>query len=62
MELKSLSGRVALEATDTFNRTAYGIEILKEGTLSGARRSFNRTAYGIEIRNTFVRVIQNLYF
>ena len=34
----------------TFNRTAYGIEIVHRAFRSSVRFAFNRTAYGIEMK------------
>ena len=50
MELKFKIKTYFFSSSISFNRTAYGIEILLRGTGQENRvLSFNRTAYGIEI-------------
>ena len=41
----------------TFNRTAYGIEIHSSFGNSLKHKAFNRTAYGIEIENMAMEII-----
>ena len=49
MELKSHTLFPMQFLLYTFNRTAYGIEILGHRTDTTRQNAFNRTAYGIEM-------------
>ena len=50
MELKCSIGITAKVVQNTFNRTAYGIEMRDKHKCNIPSIAFNRTAYGIEIR------------
>ena len=49
MELKLICFNSGIRSIRTFNRTAYGIEIMMSFIRLSKTHSFNRTAYGIEI-------------
>ena len=54
MELKFVFLLFSMKSFNSFNRTAYGIEIFWIKILNYERYySFNRTAYGIEINDWF---------
>ena len=49
MELKYIIVIASRDFCLSFNRTAYGIEIIYGTIVNDVYRAFNRTAYGIEI-------------